>query len=71
MKIRPNADFCAIHVVPLIQQAKFDTPAMQAESARLILVLAGLDFHFVQDFPAKIFRNHGKQLNLKSGKTIT
>ena len=55
MKIRPNADFYAIPAVLVIQQVKFDSPALQAESVRLILVAAGLDSHFVQDFSAKIF----------------
>ena len=55
MKIRPNADFSAIHVEPEIQKAKFDAPAMQAESVRQISVPAGQVFRFVNNQLAKYF----------------
>ena len=46
MKIKPSADFSAIPSEPAIQQAEPDAPAMQAESVRLNLVLAGQVFRF-------------------------
>jgi hypothetical protein len=55
MKIKPSADFSAIHAEPAIQQAKSDALMMQAESARLILVPAEQVFRLVKDLPVNLF----------------
>lgn len=55
MKIRPNADFSAIPIIPAISPVKSDALAMQAESVGCPSVPERSDSCFVQDYPAKFF----------------
>ena len=71
MKIRPSADFSAIHAEPAIQQSKPDALTMQAEPVLLILASARLDFPFVQSFSAKIFLELQKAVQSLIRKTET